>query len=361
MSSDLFLLLIYVLLALGFSFVCSLAEATLLSITPTYTEHLRLSHPKRAELIKIIRQENIEQSLAAILTLNTIANTVGAILSGAKATVIFGSAWFGVFSALMTVAILFISEIIPKSLGAIYWQKIAFPVAVYVRLLTLGLYPIVVVAKKIALIIAGDKASNSMTRNELTAMVRMGAQDGELSEHESRMIDNLLRFEAMRVGDVMTPRSVMSCLDQRLTVGEAVTLLDQHSFSRLPIYKEDLHDITGFVLRNDILLHDAKSQDKITLQEISRPIHLVPISATLANVLDQFLEKRQHIAVVIDEYGNTSGLISLEDLIETLVGREIVDEKDRVADMRSLARRRWLIRAKSLNLETIIPRRAKNK
>lgn len=342
MNHELMLLLIYVLFAISLSFLCSIAESTLLSITPTYAEQLKITHPERAALIKHVRQSNIEQSLAAILTLNTFANTIGAILSGAKATAVFGNAWFGVFSAVMTVLILFCSEIIPKSIGAIYWAKIAYPVALFVKFIIFILYPVVLLTGKITKLIAGDKSINAFTRDEFSAMARMGVQDGELSEHESLLINNLLRFESMRVNDVMTPRSVMTCFNEKLSIADAFNLLDKHSFSRLPVYKDDPHNITGFVLRNDILLKEAKSQSNITLLDIRRPILMVTKTTLLWKVLNKFLENHQHIAIVIDEYGDSCALITLEDLVETLFGREIVDEKDKEVDMRSLAKRKWL-------------------
>jgi CBS domain containing-hemolysin-like protein len=354
MDADIALLIFYVLLALGFSFLCSIAEAVLLSMTPSYIEEQKEKQPKRAALLKQLRLDNIDQSLAAILTLNTIAHTVGAILSGAKATVVFGSAWFGLFSAAMTLAILFLSEIVPKTIGAIYWARLAIPTALFVKSLILILYPLVWLSEKLTQFISRGKAIHIFSRTEFLAMARIGEQGGHLSDSESQIITNLFRFNTVRVTDIMTPRTVISSLSEDITIEDAVKYITQNPFSRLLLYKNDIHDITGFVLRDDILLREAQDRGRETLKSLRRRIHAVPESASLSALLEHLLKHHQHIAVVLDEYGGTTGLVTLEDLVETLIGMEIVDEKDSVVDMRALARKKWSERARLYDIDTSI-------
>lgn len=210
-SGDVFLLLIYVFAALFFSFLCSLAEATLLSITPSYIASLKEKNPKKAEQLKRLRIDNIDQSLAAILTVNTIAHTVGAIGAGSKATAVFGSAWFGVFSAVMTLAILFLTEIIPKTLGATYWRQFAGFATVYVNLLIKSMYPLIIVSEKLTKLISRGKKLHDFSREEFVAMASVGREQGMINERESKIIRNLFLFKSVDASTVMTPRIVVSC------------------------------------------------------------------------------------------------------------------------------------------------------
>jgi CBS domain containing-hemolysin-like protein len=351
MNVDVFLLIIYVSIALLFSFLCSIAEAVLLSITPSYIEEQKEKYPKRAALLKRLRQDNIDQSLAAILTLNTIAHTVGAILSGAQATIVFGSTWFGLFSALMTLGVLFFSEIVPKTIGAIHWARLAGPTAAFVNSLILLLYPLVWLSERVTRFISRGHDNHIFSRQEFLAMARIGGESGHLSDNESLIISNLFKFGSLRVEDIMTPRTVVSALQEDMTIEEAVKFITNNPFSRLPTYATDIHNVTGFVLRDDILLREAQDRGRETLKSIKRPIHAVPEKASLTKLLEHLLKYHQHIAIVLDEYGETSGLVTLEDLVETLMGLEIVDEKDSVVDMRALARKKWAERARAYDVE----------
>jgi CBS domain containing-hemolysin-like protein len=341
MNADALLLIFYVLLALMFSFLCSVAEAVLLSITPSYIEEKKEKQPKLAALLKRLKQDNVDRSLAAILTLNTIAHTVGAIMAGAKATVVFGSTWFGLFSAIMTLLILFFSEIIPKTIGAIYWARLVKPIVFFVNSLIIALYPIVRLSEILTKLISHGKDIHIFSRTEFLAMARIGEQSGHLSDNESRIISNLFRLGALKVSDIMTPRTVVSGLTEDMSIMEAVPYITQCPFSRLPLYKNNLDEITGFVLRDDILLREAQDRGEEPLSSIKRDIHAVPGLVSLSKLMEQLLKEQQHIAVVLDEYGGTIGLVTLEDLVETLMGIEIVDEMDNVVDMRELARKKW--------------------
>jgi CBS domain containing-hemolysin-like protein len=351
-SADVVLLITYVLLALGISFLCSVAEAVLLSVTPSYIEGLKERRPRFAAKLKRLKQDNVEQSLAAILTLNTIANTLGAIGAGAKATVVFGSVWFGLFSAVMTLMILFLSEIVPKTIGALYWSRLVRPIAFFVNSMIIILYPIVRIAEIVTRVVSRGKPVHIFSREEFIAMARVGERIGYIHDNESRIIRNLFRFSSLTIADIMTPRTVISAISEDMTISEAFNLVSKSPFSRLPLYRNNMDDITGFILKEDVLIFNAQGRDDEKVKVLKRDIIVVSELMSLPILLENFLEYRQHIAVVVDEYGGTSGLVTLEDLVETLMGMEITDEKDTVVDMQKLARRRWAERAKALGIES---------
>ncbi|MEW6079990.1 MAG: hemolysin family protein [Thermodesulfobacteriota bacterium] len=345
------MLTVYVLLALTFSFLCSIAEAVLLSITPTYIEGKRETNPKLAAQLKRLKQDNIDRSLSAILTLNTIAHTVGAIGAGAQATIIFGDTWFGLFSALMTLLILFLSEILPKTIGAVYWQALVRPAALFVTILIVVLFPIVWVSELLTKFIARGKSMHIFNKDELIAMARAGAETGQLRDKESGIIQNLLRFDSIKVTDIMTPRSVMASLPEDMTITDALPQITRTPFSRLPVYRSNMNDIVGFILKDDVLIAAAQKRGDDRLKALKRDLMAIPESVSLTALLERFLKNRQHIAMIVNEHGSTEGLVTLEDLIETLIGLEIVDETDKDVDMRVLARKQWIERAKAMGIE----------
>ncbi len=350
-NTDVILLVSYILLALVFSFLCSVAEAVLLSITPAYIAGLHERKPKLAALLKQLKQDNVDQSLAAILTLNTIAHTVGAIGSGSKATVVFGSAWFGLFSAVMTLMILFLSEIIPKTIGAVYWRSLAGLTARFVRGLIWALYPLIWLSEILTRVIARGKTTSVFSREEFIAMAVIGERAGKIDPHESRIIRNLFRFSSLTASDIMTPRTVITGLSEGMSVADALDARPSVAFSRLPLFKTDLDHITGFILRDDLLLAKAQNNGDNKIETLKRTIKTVPGNLSLTNLLEFFLDQRQQIALVIDEYGGTKGLVTTEDVVETMLGMEIVDEMDTVEDMQAMARRQWAKRARSLGLD----------
>ncbi len=356
-STDVVMLLAYVFLALVFSFLCSIAEAVLLSITPSFVARLEETHPRRAELLQKLKQDNVDRSLAAILTLNTIAHTVGAIGSGAKATVVFGSAWFGVFSAVMTLLILFLSEIVPKTLGALYWRALSWPAALFIRSLIVIMYPLIVVSEALTKLIARGRTGHSFDREEFVAMARMGGQSGYLKEEESRIISNLFLLESLTVRDIMTPRTVISAIQRDTSVSEAIDEHAQDSFSRLPLYGKDLDDVIGFALKSDLLLAKAENHGHRPVSDFRRDLMTVPSKLSISGFLEKLLDSQEHIALVFDEFGGTEGVVTLEDALETLVGTEIVDEADKTKDMQELARERWARRAGALGANTEDPPR----
>lgn len=344
------LLITYIFVALSISFVCSIAEAVLLSITPSYIESMRIERPKRAKLLRKLRLERVDQSFSAILTLNTIAHTVGAIMAGVQAEAVFGNKWVGVFSAFMTFLILFFSEIIPKTIGALYWTKLVDFVAVLIHGMVYTLYPIVWLSEKFTKLIGRGHVSHIFSRDEMIAMAEIGKRSGHIDQHESRIFRNVFRLNSLTVTEIMTPRVVVEALPKDMLIAKAMKTLEQNPFSRLPVYGKSIDDITGFVLRDEILLMAAQDKTEVKLEVLARAISAVPETLLLSRLLADMLKQHQHIAVVVDEYGGTAGIVTLEDALETLLGTEINDELDDVEDMRVLAKQQWEKRARELGI-----------
>lgn len=339
-----FLLLVYVLLALLFSFLCSIAEAVLLSITPSYVEKLKLTNPKKAAKVKRLRFDDVDRSLAAILTLNTIAHTVGAIGAGAEATKVFGDVWFGVFSAAFTVLILVFSEIIPKTIGAVYWKSLTTAVIAFIHWLIRLLYPLIVFSEMITKLISRGKKHHMFNRDEFLAMAGLGERTGLIDKHESRIINNLFKLKSLKAKDIMTPRSVVTSFQQDLSVSDVCITVADAKFSRFPVFDQELDDSDGFVLKSDVLAAQTKAQ-QVQLKDLKRDLHVVIEDMALPMLMESLMNDSQHIALVVTEYGDVSGLVTLEDVMETLIGLEIVDELDQVQDMQAYARERWMKRA----------------
>jgi len=346
------LLVIYALVALGFSFLCSIAEAVLLSVTPSYIAALEEKGRRSARRLKHLK-ENVDRPLAAILSLNTIAHTVGAAGVGAEAAGIWGSSAVGIASAVMTLLILFLSEIIPKTIGAVYWRELCVSTAEAIQVLIWILFPLVWVSELLTRLIAGDKKKEIVTREEVAATAAMSTETGQLGAEEHHMLSNLLRLRSLTVEDVMTPRTVIFGFPEEMGVGE---LLQQHHHlpvSRIPVYENEgaIDEVTGFVLKTDILLAQARDKFNTKLRELRRPIKAIPSTASLTDAFELLLNQREHLALVVDEYGGTDGLVTLEDLVETLLGTEIVDESDTATDMQRLARELWKQRIRPLGLD----------
>lgn len=346
------LLVVYVCVALGFSFLCSVAEAVILSVnTPYITLLQRQGRPAGALLARM--KAEINRALAAILTLNTIAHTIGAAGAGAQAAVVFGNAWVGVASAVLTLLILVFSEIIPKTLGAHYWKRLAPATAYVLQGLIWLLYPFVVLAELITRGLSHGPVLTGFNRDELAAMAEISAGEGLLDEDETRILKNLLRLRDGRVTDVMTPRTVIFSLPEDLRVEEFFWKYEPRRFSRIPIYRDDPEQLDGFVLRGDLLLAQARGNTGSTLANYRRELHALPASVSLSRAFDAFLRQRAHMMVVVDEYGGILGLVTLEDILETLLGQEIVDESDRTTDMQAHARRLWRRRAREMGLDDV--------
>jgi CBS domain containing-hemolysin-like protein len=350
-SQDALILLIaFVSLALFFSFMCSVAETVLLSITPSYIEDQNKKNPMLAAKLRKLRQSDIDRSLAAILTMNTIAHTVGAVEAGAQSAVVFGSAWVGFFSAILTLMILFFSEIIPKTLGAIYWPRLVTITTHYIKGLIIILYPLVLASEGITKLITKNKEVHKFSRDEFIAMAGLGKKIGEIDPHEHLIIHSLFKFRSLKATDIMTPRIVITALPQEMTTAEAQEATTNKSFSRLPVYNKDIDEITGFVLKDDILMYISRGHANVRLETLKRKVFAVPESIYLPKLLEFLLEHHQQIVIVVDEYGGLKGLVTLEDVMETLLGMEIMDEMDTIEDMQVYARQRWEKRANALGL-----------
>ncbi|WP_201554053.1 hemolysin family protein [Psychrobacter sp. 72-O-c] len=350
-TANVLFLMLFVLIAIGISFICSLAEAALLTMTPSYIADVQESNPKKADMLRRLKVDNIDQSLAAILTLNTMAHTLGSIGAGAQATIVFGSAWFGVFSAIMTFAILIFSEIIPKTLGTMYWRQLSGLVTYFVRGIIVILYPIIWLSERLTRFLVRGKEANVFSRREFSALASIGEEAGQIDPLEARIIRNLLAFGAIKVEDIMTPRSVMLAFEQTKTIAEVMADRPKLTFSRLPIYDGELDNITGFVLKTDMLLAKVNHAMHKPLTQFQRDITYVFSKMKLFDLLDLMLKNRIHIAITVGEYGEVKGLVTLEDVFETLLGLEIVDEIDRVEDMQALARQMMDRRVERLGMK----------
>lgn len=343
------LLLLYVALAVGVSFLCSMMEAVLLSVTPSYVAALEREGSTVGERLHAFK-ENVDRPLAAILSLNTIAHTVGAAGVGAQAAIVFGEAYTGVIAGILTLLILVVSEIIPKTLGAVYWRTLA-PAIVRLLVPTIILmWPLVKLSQGLTRLLSRGATEVSFSREEFTALAELGEEEGVFEEKESRILRNLFRFNSLRVGDVMTPRTVVFDLPEDETIGDVVEEHEEFRFSRIPVHDQDPDDVTGYVLKDEILLRAAQEELDVRLEEIARDILVVRENLPLPDLLERLLDRLEHIALVVDEYGGMSGIVTMEDVVETLLGLEIVDEADSVEDMQDLARQQWFQRARELGM-----------
>lgn len=351
-----FLLLTYLVVAIGFSFYCSVAEAVLLSITPSFIATLREKNAKAAERLQRLKG-NVDRPLAAILSLNTIAHTIGAAGVGAQAASVYGGEGIlgenavAIASALMTLLILVFSEIIPKTIGALYWRTLGPVTGTSIEYLIWILYPLVYLSELLTKWLAGGHSHHALTRDELTAMAEIGAQQGVLKDHESRMFGALMRLPDLKASDIMTPRVVIIAYPETTTIEKIFASDVEVPVSRIPVYQNKLDEVTGFVLKNDLLVAQAKGDASQTLHDFVRPLKTVQATTPLPALLELLLEGRFHLAMVSDQYGSIVGLVTLEDLVETLLGLEIVDESDTEVDMQAFARKRWQERAAKRGLK----------
>ncbi len=329
-------LILYFLLAVIVSFVCSLLEATILSLDTGYVEKLAREGRRSGVMLKRLRA-GLDRPLAAILTMNTVANVVGSAGVGAEAERVFGEEALAIAAAVLTMCILVGSEIIPKALGAAYARQLA-PLAAYlIQALIILLYPVVIVLRFLSRHVAGGGGDDAPTMEEIHLLAEIGARAGTIQSRETRIIANILRLNAMQACDVMTPRVEIFALQKDVTVGEVARRTDPIRYSRIPIYAENRDEIVGIVLRSEIFKTCFDGQPEASLESIRKPVYFVPETQSIARLLETFIERREHIVLVVNEYGGTEGLVTLEDAIETLLGVEIVDELDSVEDLRKLA------------------------
>jgi CBS domain containing-hemolysin-like protein len=348
-TPPMFALLLAVGLATLCSFLCSLAEAALYSISWSRIEGLRREGRKVGLLLFELRQ-NIEKPISAILTLNTIANTAGASVAGVAAADVFGPESLGLFAVAFTVIILIFGEIVPKTIGVAYSRPVAVAMARPLSWLVVGLAPVIWLLTRIVGFLQSKTRGPSATEDDIRAMVSLTRQAGLLKPFEELSIRNILSLDQKLVRDIMTPRTVVFSLPATMTVAEAKALKAVWPHSRIPIYEDDDREkIVGLVFRREVLEALANDLDDLALIKLMKPVEFVMETMTLDRLLVKFLESRLHLCVVLDEYGGVSGLVTLEDVLEEILGKEIVDETDQVVDMRELARqkRRLLVGRKS--------------
>ena len=333
-------LFLYFFTVLGISFLCSLLESFILSVTHTHISLVTKDQPGLGKKLSYFK-ENINRPLSAILSLNTIANTVGAASVGAITLIEFGSSWVAVMSGILTLSILIFSEIIPKTVGALYWKRILVPATFAVQVLIIITYPLVVLLELLSKWLSKDGNGDKVSREEVIAMAELGEDEGTIEESESTVIENVLMLDDIPVEEVLTPRTVIFALDKKSNVREVLDKYNDIEFSRIPVYEEELDNIIGIVRRHILLKSKAEDQFDVTMGELAKPIHTVEENDSVGDVLDEFVKRREHLFMVKDQFGQVAGLITLEDAIETLLGVEIVDETDSVVDMRKLALDNW--------------------
>jgi CBS domain containing-hemolysin-like protein len=333
------LLIVYLVIAIGVSFMCSILEAVLLSITPSYLEQLLVERPRSGRVIAGVK-ESLDESLSSILILNTFAHTMGAAGVGAQALQIFGEKWETLIAVLLTLAILYFSEIIPKTLGATFWRTLAVPAGFTIAWLVKLVYPLVWVSTRLTRLFSRGRA-NEITREEIIALASLGYRDGTLFSQESEYLSNVLSLREVRTDQILTPRSVVHMLDENMTVSEALNHPQTKQFTRIPVYGQGMDDITGKVIRVDLFEAERNGDGGETIKQFAKPIHRVSEKLPVQNLLDLFIKNHAHLFLVEDEFGQTAGIVTLEDAMETLLGREIIDETDTVADMQALARGKY--------------------
>jgi len=363
------LLIFYAVISIFFSFLCSILEAVLLSINPTFINIKKKEGKAYADTLELLKKD-VDQPLIAILTLNTVAHTVGAILVGVQAKAAYAQLYgsesrsilgieftedlmVGVVSTIMTILILVASEIIPKTIGATYWKGLANFTAKTLRIMVLVLkYTGLLWILQLFTRLVGGKGHHGsvLSREDFTAMADIAQEDGVFEKSESTIIKNLLRFDEVLVKDVMTPRTVMKIAQEDLSIQEFYDDNQKMRFSRIPVYSDKEDHITGFVLKDSILEELVLGNGKSPLSKIKRELLVAERSTPIPELFELLISNREHIALAVDEFGSVSGLVTMEDVIETLLGLEIMDESDHVADLQQLARKNWETRAKKTGI-----------
>ena len=334
------LLLTYLLGALLISFLCSILEASLMSTPISYITMREEEGYKPATLMKAYKQDP-SRPIAAILSLNTIANTIGAAGVGRQATLLFGSHWFGLVSALMTLLILIFSEIFPKTIGTTHWKKLTGFTAKTIRLLITLLFPLVWCIEGLQKLITPKTAETSISREEVGAMADVAEESGELDEDENEIIQNLINIDEVTACDAMTPRVVAAIAPESMSIKSFYKDRRFFHHSRIPVYADNDEYITGYILRMEALQLMAEDKFDAKLRDIRRDVESFPEETPIVDVWNRMLEKKEQIAIIINEYGSFQGILTMEDVIETILGDEIVDERDVVVDMQQYARDKW--------------------
>lgn len=343
------LLLFYLFLALFVSFLCSVMESVLLS-TPISFLKVKEESGNKSAITFLKLKRNIDKPLSAILSLNTVAHTIGAAGVGAQATLLFGEIYFGLISVILTLLILIFSEIIPKTIGTRYWRRLAMISGVIINIMIIITYPLVILSGYVTRLFSRDDKEISVSREELSAMAKIGTDEGIIEEKENVIIQNLIRLKTVKVTDIMTPRVVVTTADENMALKEFLKKKEFLHYSRIPIYSENSENITGYVFRQTVFEKLAEEEINLKLRDIRREIVIVHEFQTLISLWEILLKKKEHIALIVDEYGGMDGIATMEDIIETLLGLEIVDERDKITDMQQYARDKWKERKAKNNI-----------
>lgn len=333
------LLFVYLSIAIGVSFLCSILEAVLLSIRPSYLETLLIERPSAGAKIKHVK-DRIDESLSSILILNTFAHTMGAAGVGSQALLVFGPEWETLIAVLLTLVILFFSEIIPKTLGATFWRRLAIPSAFIIIWLVRIVYPLVWMSTRLTKLFSSGK-EDEITREEILALASLGHKGGALISRENEYLSNLLGLRDIRTEQILTPRTVVHMLDESTTIHDALNHPQTRQFTRVPVYAGNTDAVTGKVIRVDMYEAERAGKGDEPIRSIARNIDRVSEKLPVQNLLDRLIKNRIHMVLVEDEFGQNAGIVTLEDAIETLLGREILDESDTVADMQEMARDKY--------------------
>ena len=335
------LLIIVVLITVFISANCSLYEAVLYSTRRGTLESLKTQRKRGKLAAKFIDMKKyVSEPIAAILILNTLANTAGASIAGMYATQILGTAYVPLFSIIFTLLILFLAEIMPKTIGAIHW-RIVWPYVVYpIDFIKRILKPFIFLTEKFTRLFTKESKSATITEEELLALIHLGANEGEITHDESKMVRNIINLEEKRVTDIMTPRKMIISLDANVLAADAIPVIQSSGFSRIPVYENESENIIGYALAKDVYALYVKGDKNASVKQICYQINQIGNDSNCLSLLNQFLKNKRHIAVVMDEFSGVDGLVTLEDLLETILGAEIVDETDRVIDLQEEARKR---------------------
>ena len=333
--------LIYIIMfvSIALSALCSMLEATLLSTPLSYITGLEEQGIKGAQRLKNLKQ-NSDRPISAILCLNTIANTVGASIVGSLVYEVYGDALVGVFSTIFTFAILILSEIIPKTIGTSYWRSLALPASVIINAMIFISFPLVWILERLQRVISSRSNQVSVSREDISAMVSVATEEEVIEKDEKKMIQNLLKLDEVTAHEIMTPSVVVEMVPGSMTIKEFYDSDNTHS--RILVYDEENDEyVVGYVLRQEVLEKMAEDKFDAPLNDIIRPIMNFEEDDSVADIWEKLLEKKEHISAILDEYGSLRGIVTMEDVIETMLGQEIVDEKDEVVDMQEFAKDQW--------------------
>ena len=333
-------LFFYLFIALFVSFVCSLAESVLLSVPQSYLATIKDKYHWADSFLSY--KQKIDKPLSAILALNTVAHTIGAAGVGAEASKIFGRPSLGIVSAILTLLILILSEIIPKTLGALYCKSLSKLTFYSIKFMMILTYPLVIISIRITQLFA-KKNNQIISREEFSAMANLGYNEGVFSKDENRIIQNILNLKKIKVSEILTPRVVVVSANENMSIDNFKSQKKYLNFSRIPLFSDQNEKITGYVLLQDVLKNNSNNKNvKTNLSEFKRDILAVPNTINLFVLFNRLIEKKEHISIVVDEYGGLDGIVTMEDVIETFLGLEIMDESDQVVDMQKYAKQKWI-------------------